>query len=132
MARLINNTVSTETALKMITHFEDNSSIEKMIRVNDEVENLRYIENEELKVISGKVDKIGTNITKVTGVNLNKPVDNFAKDVKFRNITVDASEHWDSVLESFPVIEIVEDEGTINVTRIDFIPYPIVKMDMDV
>lgn len=131
MARLINNTVSTETALKMITHFEDNSSIEKMIRVNDEVENLRYIENEELKVISGKVDKIGTNITKVTGVNLNKPVDNFAKDVKFRNMTVDASEHWDSVLESFPIIEIVEDEGTINVTRIDFIPYPIVKMDME-
>ena len=131
MARLVSNSAAPETAVKMIIHFEDNTSSEKLIRINDTVENLRYIENEELKVISGVVDKIGTNITKVTGVKLNKVVDNFAKDVKFRHMTVDASEHFDSQLISFPVKEIVEDEGTVNVTRIDFIPYPIVKMDLE-
>lgn len=131
MARLVNNSVTPETAVKMIIHFEDNTSSEKLIRINDEVENLRYIENEELKSVSGIVDKIGTNITKVTGVKLDAVVDNFAKDVNFRHMTVDASEHFDSQLISFPVKEIVEDEGTLNVTRIDFIPYPIVKMDME-
>lgn len=131
MARLINNSVAPETAVKLIIHFEDNSSAEKLIRINDEVENLRYIENEELKVVSGVVEKIGTNVTKVTSVRLNAVVDNFAKDVKFRNVTVDASEHFDSQLITFPVKEIVEDEGTVNVTKIDFIPYPIVKMDME-
>lgn len=131
MARLINNTVSTETALKMITHFEDNSSVERMIRVGDNVENLRYIEDEELKVISGSVEKIGTNIRKVTTVKLTDPKDNFASDVSFRHITIDCSEHWASNLVAFPVIEIVEDEGTVDVKKIDFIPYPIVKMDME-
>ena len=106
MARLVSNSAAPETAVKMIIHFEDNTSSEKLIRINDTVENLRYIENEELKVISGVVDKIGTNITKVTGVKLNKVVDNFAKDVKFRHMTVDASEHFDSQLISFPVKEI--------------------------
>lgn len=131
MARLINNTVSTETALKMITHFIDNSSVERIIRVNDTVEDLRYIENEELKTISGIVSKIGTNIKKVTPVKLNSPVDNFAKDVVFRRMTIDCSEHWISRLVSFPAIEIVEDQGIVDVKKIDFIPYPIVKMDME-
>lgn len=131
MARLINNSVNPETAIKMVIHFEDGTSSEKLIRINDEVENLRYIENEELKEVSGIVDKIGTNVTKVTGVKPYKVEDYFAKDVAFRTITVDASEHFDSQLVSFPVREIVEDEGITNVTKIDFIPYPIVKMNME-
>lgn len=130
MARLINNTVSTETAIKMITHFEDNSSVEKMLRVGDEVSDLRYIQDEELYMVSGIINKIGTRITKVTSVKTKKPTDNFAKDVAFKNMVVDSSEHYASNLVSVPITEIVEDSGTTEVTKIDFIPYPIVKMDM--
>ena len=113
MARLIHNTVSPTVSVKMIIHFEDNTSAEKMVNVGDEVENLRYIDNEELKEANGIVTKIGLLTKKVTGVKLTKPVDYFAKDTELKTVTVDSSEHYASNIIAFPAREIVEDEGVV-------------------
>lgn len=131
MARLIKDTVTADICAKIITRFANGTSTEKLIKVGDIVENLRYVKNEEICTITGKVVKITTTINKVSMVNLNKPEDYFTKDVILKSIVVDASEQYESKVVAITAREIIEDEGVVDVVKVDHIPYPMIAMDME-
>ena len=131
MARLINNSVSPLVCAKIVTNLEDGSKLTKILRVGDMVENLRYIVNDEMKSVTGRITAITTTITRVSSVNSKNVVDYFTKDVQLKSIIVDTSEQYYSNIITVPAKEIVEDEGVENVIKVDHIAYPIITMDME-
>ena len=131
MARVVKNTDAQQIVCEVITTFTNGSKSSRSFKVGDIVEGLRYIENETVKTVTGKVTKINTFIEKVTKVNLNSPEDYFSKDVSIKSIIFDASEQYESKLVSVNPREIVEDEGVLDVARVDVVCHPIVTMDIE-
>ena len=131
MARVVKNTDAQLFVCEVITTFTNGSKSSRTFRVGDVVEGLRYIESETLKTVSGKVTKLNVFIEKVTKVNLNNVVDYFDKDVTLRSIVVDASEQYESKVVSINPREIVEDEGVLDVARVDVVVHPVVTMDIE-
>ncbi|MBR6289205.1 MAG: hypothetical protein IKR19_07720 [Acholeplasmatales bacterium] len=131
MARVVKNTDAQQIVCEVITTFTNGSTSSRSFKVGDIVEGLRYIENETLKTVTGKVTKLNTYIEKVTKVNTSGVVDNFSKDVTLRSIVIDASEQYSSKLVTVNPREIVEDEGVVDVARVDVVVHPIVTMDIE-
>lgn len=131
MARLVNNSVNPLICARIVTKFADGTSTEKLLKVGDMVENLRYVVNDEIKTVSGRISNITTTIKNVTAVNLKNVNDYFAKDVQLKSIIVDCSEQYYSKVVTVPAKEIIEDEGVTDVTKVDHIAYPIITMDME-
>ena len=131
MARVITSTISQNIYAEIITRFSDGSFSSNIIKQEDEIENLRYIKDKRLLTAAGRVSEITCNISKVTSVNPNKPVDNFSKDVSLRTIVVDSSEIHHSILTSVPAREIVEDEGLTDVVKVDHIAHPEISFSIE-
>ena len=125
MARVVSVKSNQIISLNVVTKFEDGTSSTKVIKVGDVVENLRYIEDGEVKTVSGNVDSFtyGTINTSVVKYNSNAK-NTFGRDVKVFAIVVDASELYDSKVVTVPVNEIVEDEGLENVVKVDSFTSP--------
>ena len=131
MARMVKNTEKQVIVAEIITRFSDGTSSTKSLKPGDIVENLRYVKNEEVVSISGRVSQITTSCAKVTKVNTKKVEDYFSKDVQIKNIIIDASEQYQSKLITVPAKEIVEDEGLTDVIKMDIVAHPIMTMDME-
>ena len=117
MARIVKNSDTTKITCLVTTVFEDDTTSVKEIAVGDIVENLRYIQDEKVLKVTGKVTSIKTIVTKVTYVDPKKPENYFNKDVQVQSIVIDASEQYASNIVTVPAMEIVEDEGVVNVKR---------------
>lgn len=130
MARLVNSVESQIVTCKVVTKFEDGNESSKVITVGDVVEGLRYIENHQLLSISGKVKEIGISCPSVTPVDYLNPVDYFAKDCIITSLVVDASEQYESKVVTVNAREIVEDEGVLNVVKVDVIAVPNITLEM--
>lgn len=131
MARVVKNTDAQQIVCDVITTFTDGSTSSRSLKIGEVVEGLRYIENETVKTVTGKITRINVFIEKVTKVNVNAVEDYFGKDVTVRSIVIDASEQYESKLVSVNPREIVEDEGVLDVARVDVKCRPIVTMDIE-
>lgn len=112
MARLI-KTVKTQNIYAVInTNLSDGTTIAKKVQVGDVIENLRYVENSEIVVVTGKVTAIG--VTQAANQKLDKtnPKDTFATDVSVDTITLDCSEQYTAktiVVNAKEIVEFEED-----------------------
>ena len=131
MARVVKNTDAQHIVCDVVTTFTDGSKSTRTLKIGEVVEGLRYIESESIKTVTGKVTKINTYIEKVTRVNENNVVDYFGTDVTVRSIVIDASEQYESKLVIVNPREIIEDEGVLDVARVDVVCRPIVTMDIE-
>ena len=127
MARVINKTFNVDFFANVRTTKADGSTLVRTFKVGDVVENLRYIENEELKTISGRVTNIICKDVSKTLVSSN-PVDTFSKDVIITRIVIDASKEYESSIINVNAREIVEDEGVTDVVHVDV--YPTIAMSL--
>lgn len=119
MARVISVASKQIVSCSIITRFEDGSDSKRVIKVGDTVENLRYVENGEIKTVTGVVDAF-TYRARSSNINSGKNAkDTFGRDVQVMNIILDASEQYNSNVLTIPVREIVEDEGVENVVKVD-------------
>ena len=131
MARMIKNTEKQIISCFVVTKFTDGTESEKQINVGDIVEGLRYVVNEEVVSLTGKVKSISTSISSVTAVNKADPQDYFSKDVIVKSITIDCSEQYESNVVVVPAREIVEDEGVLNVEMVYVKSAVKLTMDME-
>lgn len=130
MARIVKNSDASIISCLIITKFKDGTESTRELKVDDVVENLRYIKNEEIVTISGRISAINTSITKVTSVDINDPKDYFDTDVTVKSIAIDSSEHYQSKITIVPAMEIIEDEGVVDVERMFVKAYAYETMQM--
>ena len=129
MSRLVDLNITQNIAAKIVVRFSSGSINETILNVGDVIEGLRWVEDEEVKSITGRVSKIHTACLSVTKVNVNSPKDNFNKDVRVTSIVVDYSTEYESKLVTVDAKEVVEFEGQTDVVKVDVIPYPTVDME---
>lgn len=119
MARLVKSGIDYVYAFVIDTIMEDGSVSEAEYKIGELMTNLRYIENKEIKSVTGKLSKINYNNLQVTR-NFGTPAtlrSHFADDVLPVSIEVDCSEQYASKVIEIPCHEIIEDEGVTGVKR---------------
>lgn len=122
MARIVNSTFTPILTLNVKVLHEDGSSTIKRLKVDDEVTNLRYVENKTIKKATGRVADLTYTIpnkkVKRYYTNPAKLRSYFEYDVTPDTIVIDCSTLKHSNLITIPVREILEDEGDTDVVRI--------------
>ena len=117
MARLIKNSITQEISCNVITKFTSGEESVKHIAIGDIVEDLRYVKDKAIVKVSGKVTDIKYSIQKITKPDPKNPVDTFETDVRIESLIIDASEQYHSNVITVPAMEILEDEGVLDVDR---------------
>lgn len=130
MARLVKVVEDQSINCTVTTIFKDGTSTTKILTVGDVVTGLRYIEDEEVKTVTGKVVSIDAACNTVTKIDMNDPIDNFSNDVIPTTIQIDASHEYESKVVNVPAMEIVEDEGVFDVVKVDIKAVPKVVLEM--
>jgi hypothetical protein len=120
MARLVTKTVTPLLSAKVITRFSNGKDSEKELKKDDVVSGLRFIENESIVVVNGRVDAFDiNNINKVFPKPGSSTTDTIPTDLIISSITVDESEEFKSKVTKVPSKEIVEDAGVVDVVKVD-------------
>ena len=130
MSRVVNIDVKPITAACMVTTHSDGSFETFVMKPDDMVEDLRYVDKGIIKTISGRVSSIRVSCLKVTKVKVATPVDYFSKDVSILSIDIDASTAMQSNIVTVNAREIVEFADVTDVTSVHVIAHPIVDMDI--
>lgn len=119
MARLVKSGATPVTSIVIQTILMDGSTLDAEYSVGDLITNLRYIENQEIKTITGKLSKVNfNNLQTVRNYGVASTLRSyFADDVLPVSIDIDCSEQYASKVITVPCNEIVEDAGVENVKR---------------
>ena len=131
MARLVDTDLVQEMTALMTVYYTNGSHSERIFHVNEMVENLRYVKDEELISISGRIQAIRYSIFEDPRVNVQSPVDWFSQKAKLTAILIDKSTDYHSDVVTIDPKEIVEFEGELNVVRVSMEPYPIMNLTME-
>lgn len=129
MARVVKTVSEPQIFLNIVTTFEDGTQSVKKISKGDVVENLRYVQDEEVKVVSGIVTDIVCDIAK-GNTSVANPTDTFSSDIAVKELVIDASEQYHSSIVTVPSMEVVEDEGVENVESVHC--YSKLKVDLSI
>lgn len=130
MARLIKTVEAELVTCNIITRFEDGTESIKSVKIGDVVEGLRYIDNHTLLTVTGKVVQMNVTCNQITAVDVNNPEDYFGQDIIISSLVIDASEQYESKIVTVNAREIVEDEGVLNVVKVDVVAVPSVTLEM--
>ena len=130
MARLIKNTRFINIVVAMTTIFTNGTQSVKLLKNGDVVENLRYVKDEEIAVVSGRIINIGYTMNRNLTWNKKNPQNTLIKDMVLTDITLDVSEKYNAMTVDVPVREIVEFEGDTDVDRIDIQYFIVCNMEM--
>lgn len=121
MARIVNSTFAPIVECVIRTHFEDGTTDDKILSTDEVVEDFRYVENGEIKVVTGRVAEICMSPTgavrKYTTVSKLKSY--FRYDNPVTHIVIDKSLPNQSDVVKVPVSQIIEDVPVENVTKIE-------------
>ena len=131
MARVVKNTEKQVVGCDVITKFKNGTEQIKHILPGDIVEGLRYIENETLKSVTGRVVSINTAVSKITKITTINPKDYFATDVVVKSLLIDCSDQYFSKTVTVPAREIVEDEGILDVVKVDVFAHPYIDITLE-
>lgn len=130
MARMIKNVKSMTLGVELVTVFENGTKTIRPFKIGDVVNNLRYVDNGEIVIVSGRItDLTYTMATKLTW-NKKTPTDSLAKDMTLVNITIDASSEYNSKIVTIPLTEVVEFEEETGVARMEFVPFITYDMEL--
>ena len=123
MARIVNSTFTPQVVLHVNVVKEDKSVITKEFRTDDEVTNLRYVSNNKICKVSGRIAGVTYSFpnTKLKRYysTLSKLKSWFRYDVKPESLLVDCSTEKHANVYSIPVREILEDEDEVEVDHIE-------------
>lgn len=132
MARLIKNVMTGTLGVELSTVFEDSTKEVRRFKVGDIVENLRYVNNEEIVTVTGKIVNITYSMTSNLKWDPEHPTDSLAEDMTLSNIIIKPEISDDTV--AVPLIEVLEFEEDINdgleVSRMEFKPFITYEMNM--
>lgn len=129
MANLVSTTFNKTLLIHVNTNKTDGSTDAGTFTIGDMVDSMRYVENGEIKTISGKVINILMSHEKDPEINLLAGVtDTFASDNKVISITIDTSTalHGEQIV--VPANEIIEKSGVTGVKNVRIVPELMVIM----
>lgn len=130
MARVVRTDITQIINAVMTTTFTSGTKENIVFKVGDVVNSLRYVENNEIKEVTGRISEIKYYCKKVTSVKNASPVDYFAKDVELTYIIVDSSTEFESKITKVLAREILEFEGITNVESVHVVAHPVVDLDI--
>ena len=123
MYRIVNSVFTPILTLNVKVVREDGTFTVKKLKVDDEVADLRYVENKTIQKVSGRVASIGYKLPKKKVkryyTNPSKLRSYFEFDVTPNNIVIDDSEVRHSKLIDIPVKDMLEDSGVTDVDHIE-------------
>lgn len=124
MARLISTFASVKLGIRIDTKLADGSIDSKTFFENDVVEGLRFVENKEVKTVTGKLDNIGFRFKKASYKNESASSlrSKLANEIDIYGLEIDSSKEYDSVITNVNAKEIVEFEGVTDVVKVDVVP----------
>ena len=130
MARLIKNDRSMILGIKIATIFEDGSSKERVFKIGDIIDGLRYVEDGSIITVSGKITNINYTMPAKLTWNKNNPSDTLSVDMTINSIELDASSLYEANVVTVDAHEIVEWEGEEDVKRMLITPQVTYQMEM--
>lgn len=121
MARLVSKTVTPDVSVVVNTKHTDGTIDKNVLNIGD-VTTLRYIANNQLLSITGRVTAFGIKDSSNSLIKFKKTnSDTFAADAVVQTITLDASEQYSSNLVTINAREIVEAQGVDDVVKVDVV-----------
>lgn len=111
MARLVKTVTDTILYANIATLFEDGTESVKKLKVGDIVNGLRYVSNQEVLSVTGKITNINYTVKR------NASSATYIDNITLVSLIIDASTEYASNIVTVPAMEIVEDEGVVNVKR---------------
>ena len=121
MARLVSKTVTPDVSVVVNTKHTDGTIDKNVLNIGD-VTTLRYIANNQLLSITGRVTAFGIKDSSNSLIKFKKTnTDTFAADAVVQTITLDASEQYSSNLVTINAREIVEAQGVDDVVKVDVV-----------
>lgn len=120
MARMIKQIVKVNEGFKLITVFENGTETERKFKIGDMIENLRYVADGEIKIVTGRLSAIKYTLAKKLAFNAAKPTNTLQEDVTVDALVLDTSEAFNSKSETVPALEIVEFEDETDVARMKY------------
>ncbi len=122
MARIVSTKITPIITANVQTIMNDGSISNMEFKKDDVLTDFRYVKDEEIVKVSGRVSSIAYTIlpTVRTYTELAKLRSNFASDVVMNSVDIDASEKYNSNVITIPAREIIEKEDVNNVTRIKY------------
>lgn len=111
MARLVKTVADTTLYAKITTVFEDGTETTKSLKVGDVVTGLRYVSNQEVLSVDGKITNINYTVKRNTSSSV------YYNSITLTSLVIDASKEYESKIVTVPVMEIVEDAGVTGVER---------------
>ena len=129
LARMFKSTVDIVYGVNLTTVFEDSENT-RSYKVGDVIEGLRYINNEEIEKVSGRLKSVGFSTPSTLNFNPADPKDTLSQDMLLKTLNLDASEQYNAKSVAVPVHEVVEFDGEENVTRMKYSPYYVANMEL--
>lgn len=120
MARIVSSDYIPSIALHVRTILESGSEIDSVLKDDTMVTDLRYVENEEIKKVTGRISRVGYRLKpmSIQYKNAATAKSYFGADVTPTEIDIDCSTEYQSKVVTIPVQEIIEFEGVTDVKRI--------------
>ena len=122
MARIVETHVEPIVSLVIQTLMTDGSVTSIKLHEDDMVNNLRYIEDGDIKSVTGKVRNLNYTRKNTNRVynDIKKVRSYFSDDTTTEKIDIDCSKEFESVIVPVPTREIVENEGVLDVERMKY------------
>ena len=130
MARPIAYTKKVNRGAKIVSYLKDKSTVEVTLYPGDIVTDLSYVENGEIKKVTGKIKTISHYFKSITNKPNRNGKSHLSVDALVSSIIIDASTEYESRIVDIPVKEILEYGTSETVTKVRVLP--IMNVDFSV
>ena len=119
MARIVNSINKPCLSLVVTTVLTNGDKLEKVLKIDDMVDGLRYVENGQIKTVTGRVSNISYTKSAISRnyLSMRNLKSYFSTDVKPKFIEIDCSTEFHSNIVKIPVMELIEDLGVSGVEK---------------
>jgi len=114
---------TTSIFAEMDIYKSDNTKTTKIINVDDVVK-LRYIKDNSVSTVNGRIDSINVEILKSSNAinNTDDPVDTIKNDINILSIVFDCSQEYESIITTIDPKEVIEDAEVTTAIKVTVTP----------
>lgn len=131
MARIVKTTYKPIYGFKIVNFLASGKKEENTFFVDDEIEGLQYVENNEVKSVSGRVSDVDIHFRRSSVVTTNAGANTFTEDAGIISVSIDHSTENNADITVVPAMEILDFNATDDVVRVQVLPAVKVKLVID-
>lgn len=131
MARIVKTTYKPIYGFKIVNFLASGKKDENTFFIDDEIEGLQYVENNEVKSVSGRVSDVDIHFRRSSVVTTNAGANTFTEDAGIISVSIDHSTENNADITVVPAMEILDFNATDDVVRVQVLPAVKVKLVID-